>query len=357
MLHSIRARIALWYAGVFTVFLAAFAVAVFLFLRQSSLARINEFLAETASAVTGAMEYERNSGKSDSVAIADVVRAFRLRETDVVVLDRGTGIAFHARAGVDPNSTSALVTTVPVVSDMDSLMQRTPADAQTFRTVREGDETLRVYTMPYTLGSHSLVIATVQRLRAQQKLLRDVGIVLLLVIPILLGFATIGGYMLARKSLHPVASMTERAAFIGASSLHERLPEGNPRDELGRLAAVFNDLLDRLERAFEEQRRFMADASHELRTPVAVISGESELALSRPDRRTEELRDALTAVRAESRRLRGIVDDLFLLAQSEGGSRPVRDEELYLRDVLEECVRAARSLAAAKGITSGPGAR
>jgi signal transduction histidine kinase len=350
MLHSVRARLALWYGGVFAIFLAAFAVGIYVFLRQSTIARIDESLAETASGVSGAMEYEKHAGKSDSVAIADVVREFRLRETDVVVLDRKTGTAFHARADVDPKSTSALVTTVPVVGDIELLMAATPPAAQTQRTVQEGDETVRIYTMPYTVGKRQLVIATIRVLRGQQKQIRETEQVLSAALALFLGLATIGGYMLARKSLRPVAMMTERAAVIGASSLHERLPLGNEFDELGRLASVFNDLLDRLEHAFEEKRRFMEDASHELRTPVAVISGESELALSRPDRRPEELRDALVAVRAESTRLRDIVEDLFLLARSEAGARPMQAEDLYLRDVVEECVRSARTLAAAKQI-------
>ena len=113
--------------------------------------------------------------------------------------------------------------------------------------------------------------------------------------------ATAGGSLLARKSLEPVSAIAEQAARIGATSLHERVAVRNPRDELGRLASVLNDLLERLDRSFDEQRRFMADASHELRTPVAIISGEAELALSRDRRSPEELRDALERVRGETR--------------------------------------------------------
>ncbi|HWP02279.1 MAG TPA: HAMP domain-containing sensor histidine kinase, partial [Gemmatimonadaceae bacterium] len=159
------------------------------------------------------------------------------------------------------------------------------------------------------------------------------------------------GYVLARASLRPVAQMTARAANIGASSLHERLPVVNPNDELGRLALVFNELLERLQRAFEEQRRFMADASHELRTPVAVISGESELALARSDRPLESLREALSVVRSESHRLRRIVDDLFLLAHGEEGMQAIKMEELYFGDVVEECVRSIQALATSQGIS------
>ena len=163
--------------------------------------------------------------------------------------------------------------------------------------------------------------------------------------------SALGGWTLARKTLAPVARMTERAAQIGASTLHERLPLGNPTDELGRLAGVFNDLLARLDHAFEQQRQFMADASHELRTPVAVMLGEADIALSQEVRPDSEYRDALHAVRDEGRRLSRVVADLFLLARADAGQRPLQRREIYLDELVTECVRAARAIAAARGTT------
>jgi signal transduction histidine kinase len=145
--------------------------------------------------------------------------------------------------------------------------------------------------------------------------------------------------------------MAERAAMIGAANLHERLPVKNPRDELGRLASVFNELLARLAQAFDQQRQFMADASHELRTPVAIMSGEAELALARDDRSLAELRTALVTIRHEARRLKRIVDDLFLLARANAGEQLLAPASLYLGDLARECLQTVRSLAAAKDIS------
>jgi signal transduction histidine kinase len=125
----------------------------------------------------------------------------------------------------------------------------------------------------------------------------------------------------------------------------------NPDDELGRLARTFNDLLARLDTAFEQQRRFMADASHELRTPVSIMRGEADVTLSRPDREPEEYRSALRVVRDEGRRLSRVVEDLFLLARVDAGQRPLQRAEIYLDELVAECVRAARALGSARGTT------
>jgi heavy metal sensor kinase len=172
----------------------------------------------------------------------------------------------------------------------------------------------------------------------------------LVAIPLVLAVATIGGYALARKSLRPVLAMSNQAARIGATTLHERLPVVNERDELGRLATVFNDLLGRLDRSFHQQRQLMADASHELRTPVAVMCGEAELALSRADRSAEEYREALATIHGEGRRLRRIVDDLFLLARANADDQPLVLTELYLDELTGECVRAMQALAVRREI-------
>ena len=123
------------------------------------------------------------------------------------------------------------------------------------------------------------------------------------------------------------------------------MPIATPDDEVGQLATVINDLLARLEGAFAQQRRFMADASHELRTPVAIVQNEASLALSRPGRDSAEYEDALVVVREAARRLRRIVDDLFLLARADSGELPVRCDPVYLDEIVSECAREVRSLA------------
>jgi signal transduction histidine kinase len=106
-----------------------------------------------------------------------------------------------------------------------------------------------------------------------ERQLREILIVLVVGLPVVVGFAAVGGYILARRALQPIDDLAAEAKRITAERLHERLSIPNPNDEIGRLAAVVNDTFARLESSFDQLRRFTADASHELRTPLSVIRG------------------------------------------------------------------------------------
>jgi signal transduction histidine kinase len=145
--------------------------------------------------------------------------------------------------------------------------------------------------------------------------------------------------------------MSNQAGRIGAANLHERLTIRNENDELGHLGKSFNELLNRLSASFDQQRRFMADASHELRTPVAILRGEAEVSLSRETRSQEEYRESLTIIRNEAGRLAQIVEDLFTLARADAGQHPLVRHEFYLDELVSEVIRSARALALDKDIS------
>jgi heavy metal sensor kinase len=147
--------------------------------------------------------------------------------------------------------------------------------------------------------------------------------------------------------------MSGQASRIGAENLHERLHVKNPQDELGQLAASFNELLDRVSRSFERQRRFVADASHELRTPIAILCGEAEVTLSQPERTQAEYRESLDILREEAKRLKHIVEDLFTLARADAGQYRLTLSDFYLDELASECCKNVRTLASAKRIAIG----
>jgi len=348
---SIRTRLSAWYVGAFAVMVSVFALGAYAFLEHATQQRIDEYLAETASAVAGAMEFERVSEKQFDTIVADVLEEFRLQDIAVAVLDRQTDSMYVVDLVAHTRSTPPRTHAAQQLPDLHTILAGTkPNELATFATGESDGDAVRVVALPYRLGRRDLVIGAARSMQSQERTLREARYALGIGIPLMLLVATAGGSLLARKSLEPVAAIAEQAARISAKSLHERVAVPNPRDELGRLAAVLNDLLERLDKSFEEQRRLMADASHELRTPVAIISGEAELALSRDGRSPAELRDALARVRAESARLKDIVDDLFLLARAEAGDPIMVPREVYLGEVAADSVRAVRSLAEQKHV-------
>jgi two-component system, OmpR family, sensor kinase len=156
--------------------------------------------------------------------------------------------------------------------------------------------------------------------------------------PIAVLLASIAGYLLAATGLRPVEAMRRRARQVSLSRAGERLPLPAAHDEIRRLGETLNEMLDRLQRSFERERRFVADAGHELRTPVAIVKTELEGAMRTGDYGSQ-VREALAAAIEECDRLAQLAEDLLVVARSAEGELPVRPEELPVRTLLED-VRA-----------------
>ena len=158
----------------------------------------------------------------------------------------------------------------------------------------------------------------------------------LLAIPLAVLLAMIVGWVLTGRTLRPIAVMANAADRITAES-HGRLPISAPDDELGRLGLRFNALLDRLDSAFGNQRRFLADAAHELRTPIARARGAGELALSMPA--GSEDRDALERTQRELVVMSRLVDELLELARADAGRAADSLQLGFLDDIVTDVVR------------------
>jgi signal transduction histidine kinase len=226
------------------------------------------------------------------------------------------------------------------------------AGGRGLQTIPGGDEGdgVRIIATPVNVAGTRYTIVVARDLDEQADRLESAAHAVFFGIPLALLVAAAGGYLLAKKSFAPVTRMSVKARQIGAETLNERIEVGNDRDELGFLAATLNDLLERLQLAFDSQRRFMADASHELRTPVAIIQGEADVALSRADRTADDYRESIEVMQRAARKLTQIVQNLFLLARGDAGRYPISMSRFYLGEVVAGCIRAMRSLAQAHGI-------
>jgi two-component system OmpR family sensor kinase len=191
-----------------------------------------------------------------------------------------------------------------------------------------------------------LVVGATRENRAEA--LRSLRTELLLVGPLALVLATALGYVLAGAGLRAVEVMRRRAAAISGAQPGERLPVQATGDELSRLGTTLNEMLGRLDEARERERGFVADAGHELRTPVALLRAELDFALHHAETE-EELRGALQVASDETDRLAQLAGDLLLIAASDGGALPLRREHIRAGDLLE----SVRNRFASRGAEAG----
>jgi heavy metal sensor kinase len=155
------------------------------------------------------------------------------------------------------------------------------------------------------------------------------------------------GYLVAARALKPVDSMAQRAAQITAEQLNERLLIVNPNDELGKLGVAFNAALARLERSFDQLRRFTADASHELRTPLTAIQSVGEVSL-RMSGDVSYYRDTIGSMLEETHRLTQLVDSLLTMARADAGRVQLHRADVNLFEVASETVALLEVLAEEK---------
>jgi heavy metal sensor kinase len=155
--------------------------------------------------------------------------------------------------------------------------------------------------------------------------------------PAALILTSLAGWLLAGGALRPVEAMRREAAAISVSEPDRRLPVPAGRDELARLGGTLNSMLDRMQEAFERERRFVDDASHELRTPLSILKMELDLALAR-SRTPEELEAALRGAALETDRLVRLAEDLLVLARVEHGRLPLSRTDVSVREALQETV-------------------
>ena len=329
MFSSIRVKLTVWYIGVLALIMGAFAIAAYSIFVNSLKKEADENLAEMAKSFSDSAIGDKSDerGKSPDAAVVEALEEFRFRDYQFVIF----------------SDSGRLISTTIDSATRPELEGSTGADG--YGQITLDRRAFRVYTTPFRMQQHNYQLYALHAIDDQLALEERIRNVFYFAIPVLLFLAGFGGYFLARKALAPVSNMSDRAKRISAANLHERLPIANGKDELGNLAIVFNELLDRLDVEFDRQRRFMADASHELRTPLAIIGGESEVALLKDSRTSTEYQDSLRIVNDQAKRLTKIVEDLFTLARADSGELKPELREVYVDEVVAECVRSVRTLA------------
>jgi len=338
MTLSIRARLTFWYSSIVVAVLATGAVAGSLAQSRRALQRLDAELGRSMATLEGVMRTEFTEGLLLEAAAEEA-------STEVVVPDRALLLM---RPGGDVLERWGLPIELPPAAAI--------ADRAGLATLEAPSGELRVLSRRVAFAGHHYVAAVIAPLAPLQAEHAEVVRAMTLGVLVALIGASAGGWLIGRLTLKPLSRMAEQTRQINELSPRERLEAPPVDDELGRLAAAFNGLLDRLASALTAQRQFMADASHQLRTPVSVVRTATQVTLAKDVRSEDEYRESLVIIGEQATRLSRLVDAMFLLARAEAREVPLRREFLNLDDIVSESVRAVRLLANQRGVvitTSG----
>ena len=215
------------------------------------------------------------------------------------------------------------------------------------------DETTRVVTFTDTIGPGSRAVWTVRIVRdmaLNDRFLQVLRIVFVAADTLGIAIVWAVSWVLGRRILVPVNRLIDGARAISADDLHTRVPETGPDDELRRLAGAFNEMLDRLSRSFERQSRFVSDASHELKTPLAALNGHVSMLIRWGRNDPEVLGESLAIIKTETERMRRLVDRLLFLARSDSDGAAWTPQAVDVAALLEEVASEARPRAPDRAI-------
>jgi signal transduction histidine kinase len=304
---SLRGRLSLAYASALILALTAFALVALAVVDGAQRAALDEQLASTASALRIVGDVRNGRLAVDAGDRRQFATILGTKVDGAIVLPGGSVVV-----GTDAGVARALAGFASA------------ATARSVATLRVGPETFRVLVEPIVAGGRRVGVALTWRSTAVIAALdRRIALAFAVAIPLLAVLAVVAGAEIARRGLRPLERIASLASEIEARDLSRRLALPARNDELSRLGATFDRMLDRLQSAFDRERRFTSDASHELRAPLSVILAEADLAL-RTERTPSEYRRALETIATESDALEALTRDLLAAARDGSTVEDVR---------------------------------
>jgi two-component system OmpR family sensor kinase len=345
----IRTRLTLWYAVLLATIIAGLSTFLVLQLRSDLRLAIDEEARTTSSSILLALATERREhlgqepggAAEDAQDFADAARASLPSSGGAQILDTQGRVVAHygTAAGAAPLVTS-------------QTQRAARAGQSSTRTITVGSEgrQYRARATAFTDQDQSRILVVAVSLRPVKHPVHEVLLLLLIAGPMALIATSAAAYWLARKALRPVERLTSDAQEIGKAGLRERVAVSATRDEIGRLGLTLNAMLDRIERGVTDKHRLVADASHALRTPLAIMRAEIDVSL-RGDALPPAARDVLESAREEVDRMSRAVDNLLALAEADEGRLELLTVPVSLRQAIDDSVRPLRLLAAAKDVS------
>jgi heavy metal sensor kinase len=333
---SIGFRLTLWYLVIFAAAEFCFGVGMWLVLRQHLYGIADEALTAQVEDLTSLLKAQKKKNRTVAKLQEEVSEAYVLEHSgDFLQLYDEDGNWIFRAPSLERNQFA------PVK----------PAAVKTrsFQNLQLEKRPYRFITQRIDVNGRSYTVQTgvpIDQAVATLFLFRRY---LLMLAPLLLLAAASGGYWLSRRALSPVDAIINTARSIGATNLGDRLEKLTTGDELQRLSDTLNDMLARIENAFLRVTQFTADASHELRAPIALIRTEAEIALRKP-RGNEEYREALRHILLEAEKTSSLVEELLTLARADSGRENLHLEHLDLPSAITETANEWQQLVESRSL-------
>ena len=351
-MSSIRARLTVAYAGAMVGTMIAFALALWAARRAGSYEELARHVLSQANLASTIIEQTSASGQAVTVTRDSVVgptispalrTLFEGMEDYVLVLDQNGRLlygSFAVRQLSEDDRTNL---------QREAITVKPGGTGQLFTV--GGDPLLLVAVDAHLAGTSQARIVAAASVRSTEVAIRELLGTMLAVAPLLL-LASLGlAYVIAGRAFRPVDQMiNEVQAITDGRSLHRRLPIDSANDEIARLGVTLNEMMERLEQSFAALRRFTADASHELKTPLAVLRADVERSMSSASTRAERM-VALEEALHETTRMADLVESLLTLARADEGRFDLHRERVELEPLAREVYETASILSEPAGLT------
>ncbi len=338
---SIRFKLAVWYALIFSTVMAIVFLAFYLFTQQSLLSHTDAAITNHTERIVEIVSQE-DTLMNESFSKNGQVFAEQFSEMPGMLLIIGDSY------GKIAYGSQTLGENVSSINDL--LEKSVNIIKPTFVNRTIGATPLRFGVFPVIRdGQHQAIVLMGQPMDVIQKSLNTLAVTLIVTYIALLLFTIGGGFVLARKALNPITVVSKQLKKISAENLKERVPVPMTGDEIEELSQTFNSLLDRLDEAFVRERQFIGDVAHELKTPVATLKGEIEVALSKP-RTNDEYKLSFDETLIDVNRLSTTIKNILDLAWLGAENANLGEHQFDMSEALVELKDIAVKLAGHKHI-------
>jgi heavy metal sensor kinase len=336
----IKWKLTIWYGAMLALILIIFSGGVYIYFENSLMNSIDTKIKSIADVLSSSI--------TDANSRSIFGNFERYLENTLGKRPKGKFIQIidpSGKIGAKMNDMETDVVPVPF-----STFQRGSKGEIVYETVVNANSRTRIVTIPIIENKQVSFVQVGSSLTDFDETMKKLLIIMIISIPTSIGVTIIMGYFMARKTLKPVDQIRRAAVKISSSNLDERIDIKGRKDELGRLAETFNAMIARLKDSFQRINQFSIDVSHELKTPLTILKGETEVVL-RKDRNNEEYKNLLQSNLEEIDRMARIIDDLLLLSKADRKDMKLNIENISLRDLVANVCMSMKIFADSKEIT------